>query len=68
MMYHFDFYRIEDPSEALDLGLEEYLESGAWNMMEWPENIEGLVHPPYMRIEITTNDNGSRTLEISPVN
>lgn len=66
-MFHLDLYRIEDPAEALDMGIEEYLESDAWIMLEWPENIEEMIHPPYVRIDITTNDNGSRTLEISPV-
>ena len=67
-LYHFDFYRIDDVSEALDIGVEEYLESGDWNMIEWPERIESLIEPPYVRMEITTNDNGSRTLKMLSVN
>lgn len=38
-LYHFDFYRIEDPLEALDIGIEEYFESEAWIFVEWPEKI-----------------------------
>ena len=67
-MYHFDFYRLTDISEALDIGLEEYLESGDWNMIEWPERIEDLIRPPFVKLEITTNDNGSRTIKMLPVN
>ena len=42
-IYHFDFYRIERPEEALDIGLYDYLDSGDLCLMEWPENIEGLL-------------------------
>src|SRR5690606_12516072 len=35
--YHFDFYRLEDETEALDLGLDDYLYSNVWVFMEWPE-------------------------------
>ena len=39
-VYHFDFYRITKPSEAMDIGLYDYLDSGSLCLMEWPENIE----------------------------
>ena len=38
-IYHFDFYRIEDHREAMDLGLDDYFDSGALCLMEWPENV-----------------------------
>ena len=41
--YHFDFYRLKNETEALDLGLEEYLDQDVWIFMEWPEKIESLV-------------------------
>jgi len=37
--YHFDFYRLNNLSEALDLGFEEYLEQDCWIFIEWPEKI-----------------------------
>jgi tRNA threonylcarbamoyladenosine biosynthesis protein TsaE len=37
--YHFDFYRINDPTEALDLGLEDYLNQDVWIFIEWPEKV-----------------------------
>jgi tRNA threonylcarbamoyladenosine biosynthesis protein TsaE len=39
IIYHFDFYRIQNADEALDIGLEEYLESGNLCFMEWGEKI-----------------------------
>ena len=39
-IYHFDFYRIEDPNEAADIGIEEYFESNAFCFLEWAEKIE----------------------------
>ena len=41
--YHFDFYRINKPHEALDIGIHDYFESGHWNFIEWPEKIELLL-------------------------
>ncbi len=39
LAYHFDFYRLEDPEEVLDIGFEEYLDQGCWIFMEWPDKI-----------------------------
>jgi tRNA threonylcarbamoyladenosine biosynthesis protein TsaE len=41
--YHFDFYRLEDEMEAMDMGLEDYLNTKGWIFMEWPEKIPNLV-------------------------
>lgn len=41
--YHFDFYRLNDPEEALDLGLEDYLAEGVWAFIEWPEKAGDLL-------------------------
>lgn len=51
LAYHIDCYRIEDENEALDFGIEEYLEESCWIFIEWAENIEGLL--PEIRTEIT---------------
>lgn len=61
-IYHFDFYRIERPEEALDIGLYDYLDSGDLCLMEWPENIEGLLPEETLRIQIAVNPDGSRTV------
>lgn len=51
-MYHFDFYRIAKPEEALDIGLYDYLDSGCPCIMEWPENIESLLPDETLRVSI----------------
>ena len=62
-IYHFDFYRIEDTREALDIGLYDYLDSGCLCLMEWPENIEGLLPEETLRVKISVLDDDSRLLE-----
>ena len=49
-IYHFDMYRIEDPSEAIRIGFEEYLESGNYCFIEWPEKIHNLLPPSFVQI------------------
>lgn len=67
-LYHFDCYRLNKPEEALDIGIEEYLDSGHWNLIEWPEKIENLLPQSKTEIELIKNTNGSRTLNLKPVN
>lgn len=52
LAYHFDFYRLEDEMEAMDMGLEDYLHSDAWIFMEWPEKIPSLLPNDVSKIEI----------------
>lgn len=59
-VFHFDFYRIEDPREALDIGLYDYLDSGYLCLMEWPENIEGLLPEETLKVQIAVQPDGSR--------
>ena len=61
-LFHFDFYRIEHLEEALDIGLYDYLDSGALCLMEWPENIEGLLPEETLKVQIRVNPDRSRTL------
>ncbi|EDM44569.1 putative ATPase/GTPase [unidentified eubacterium SCB49] len=65
-IYHFDFYRINDETEALDIGVDEYFYSGHWNFIEWPEKIKGLLPEPADCIHISLNQNGSRKLKLTP--
>lgn len=62
-IYHFDFYRIEKISEALDIGFYDYIDSGALCIMEWPENIEELLPEDTLRVKIEVQADGSRVLE-----
>lgn len=59
VLYHFDFYRLNDATEALDMGVEEYFESGNKCFVEWPEMIEGLWPDQYALLSISI-ENESR--------
>ncbi|PKP25820.1 MAG: tRNA (adenosine(37)-N6)-threonylcarbamoyltransferase complex ATPase subunit type 1 TsaE [Bacteroidetes bacterium HGW-Bacteroidetes-2] len=63
-IFHFDFYRIEKEEEALDMGVEEYLDSDHWNFIEWPEKIINLVPATKNEIFIKINNDGTRTLNV----
>jgi tRNA threonylcarbamoyladenosine biosynthesis protein TsaE len=55
-IYHFDFYRLKKESEAIDIGYEEYVYSGCYCFMEWPEKIENLLPEGCVNIKIDAND------------
>ena len=65
LIYHFDFYRIDDMDEAIDLGVEDYFDSGAICLLEWPEKIAPLLPSDTVTVRIRVNDDDSRTIEIS---
>ncbi|MGW9686189.1 tRNA (adenosine(37)-N6)-threonylcarbamoyltransferase complex ATPase subunit type 1 TsaE [Flagellimonas sp. 2504JD1-5] len=65
LAYHFDFYRIENEMEALDLGLEDYLNSDAWIFMEWPEKIESLLPNEVVSVYLHFIDENTRSIEFS---
>ncbi|WP_036154190.1 tRNA (adenosine(37)-N6)-threonylcarbamoyltransferase complex ATPase subunit type 1 TsaE [Maribacter forsetii] len=62
--YHFDFYRLEDEEEAMDMGLDDYLASGGWIFMEWPEKIPSLIPNDVQNIKIEILDETTRKLII----
>jgi tRNA threonylcarbamoyladenosine biosynthesis protein TsaE len=65
-IFHFDFYRIKRIEEVYDMGYEEYFYSGALCFIEWPELIEDLLPDDAVRISISEQPDGSRTIgEIS---
>ncbi|MEJ2594208.1 MAG: tRNA (adenosine(37)-N6)-threonylcarbamoyltransferase complex ATPase subunit type 1 TsaE [bacterium] len=61
-VYHFDFYRIKNLEEVYDIGYEEYLYSGNYCFIEWPELIRTLLPENHIWIEITEGTDGHRTL------
>ena len=61
-IYHFDFYRIRRPEEAVDMGCDDYFYSGSPCFIEWPELIADLLPEEAVRVEIAENEDGSRTL------
>jgi tRNA threonylcarbamoyladenosine biosynthesis protein TsaE len=56
-IYHFDFYRIKNISEAFDMGYEEYFFSNNYCFIEWPEKIEQLLPPQVFKIKIEQKGN-----------
>ena len=66
-VYHFDCYRLNDIREAIDLGAEEYLYSGNYCFIEWPEMIESLLPDDTVYVRIVPQDNGDRQLIIDNV-
>lgn len=65
LMYHFDMYRIENIEEAFDIGIEDYFDSGALCFIEWPERIEDILPDDTVDINITVNEDNSRTMTIN---
>jgi tRNA threonylcarbamoyladenosine biosynthesis protein TsaE len=64
-VFHFDLYRIKDEDEALQFGIEDYLYSNNWIIIEWPDRIENLYPNNANIITITQNKDNSRTLKLS---
>ena len=60
--YHFDFYRLEDESEALGIGVEDYFYSGNYCLIEWPEKVPGLIPEDHLKININLVDSLSRKI------
>lgn len=63
-VFHFDFYRIEAEEEAFDLGIEEYFDTGAWCLLEWPENIENLLPIGAVQIHLTILEGEQRNIQL----
>jgi tRNA threonylcarbamoyladenosine biosynthesis protein TsaE len=61
-IYHFDVYRLKNEMEAMDMGIDEYLYSGNWCFIEWPENIPNLIPKEHSSITIELLPNGKRSL------
>jgi len=64
-IFHFDWYRLEDESEAWDIGWEDYLERGDYLFIEWPEKIRNLLPHQYALIEIEISSPERRSICLS---
>ena len=64
-VYHFDFYRLEDYHEALDIGIEDYFDSNHWLFVEWPERIDEILPFDVDISYISLSENGLRTLKLN---
>jgi len=61
-IFHFDFYRLKNETEALDMGYEEYFYSGAYCFIEWPEKIPNLLPEHYVRVKIEVTGHDTRQI------
>lgn len=61
-VYHFDFYRLKNETEAMDMGADEYFYSGNWCFIEWAEKIPSLVPEAHSVIQISQLPDGKRSL------
>ena len=64
IVYHFDFYRLEGEADALEIGVEDYFESGCLCLMEWAGNIGSLLPDETLTVTITPRPDGSRIVEL----
>lgn len=63
-IYHFDLYRIKDLEEAYNFGIEDYLESNHWKLIEWPEKIEPILFDTFDKIKLEIKENDLRVLTL----
>ena len=66
-LYHFDAYRIEDPSEMDYLGFDEYFLDDGLCVIEWPQFIEDIIPEERLEIEIIKNEDETRSLKLHPI-
>ena len=65
VVYHFDFYRLKNEIEALDMGADDYFYSGNWCFIEWAEKIPNLIPDEHAVITIELVENGKRHLTLT---
>ncbi len=65
IVYHFDFYRLKNEMEALDMGADDYFYSGNWCFIEWAEKIPNLIPEEHAIITIKLVDDGKRHLTLT---
>lgn len=65
LIYHFDLYRLESLDEALEIGIEDYLDSGALCLIEWPERVADILPDDTVVVNISEEADGSRLLDIN---
>jgi tRNA threonylcarbamoyladenosine biosynthesis protein TsaE len=64
LVYHFDFYRLKNETEALDMGADDYFYSGNWCFIEWAENIPNLIPENHSVIHLEQLPDGKRSLQL----
>jgi len=64
-IWHFDFYRFDDPQEWEDAGFRDVFASKGLKLVEWPEKADGLLPVADLRVFIEPVENGQRTVMIT---
>ena len=64
-IYHFDLYRINNLEDAYNFGIEDYLDSEYWKLIEWPERIESILRDEFDSIEIKLDTINNRILSLN---
>ena len=62
-IYHFDFYRLKNETEAYDIGTDEYFDSGKYCFVEWPEKIPTLWPSDFLSVKIRQDSELTRVIE-----
>lgn len=65
LIYHFDLYRLDNLEEVMDIGFEDYLDSGALCLIEWPEIVADILPDDTVWVDIRSNDDGSRDITVT---
>lgn len=66
-IYHFDFYRLKNQVEALDMGCEEYFYSGDYCFIEWPDKIPDMLPPHYISVSISVLNDNTRKISFEKI-
>lgn len=66
-VFHFDFYRLKNLEEAMDIGCDEYFFSGSYCFLEWSEIVEPILPDKYVRVDICTDDSQKRYISAQVV-
>lgn len=67
VFYHFDFYRVEEQEEVLEIGVDEYFYSGRYCWIEWAEKIPDYLPEEFYLVSIEVDDQGKRELTIKKI-
>lgn len=59
-LHHFDLYRFSDPQEWLDAGFDEFLNSNAVCIIEWPDKASACLPPADLILELSHHDDGRK--------
>lgn len=65
-LYHFDLYRLKNREELLATGAIDYIDSGNYCFVEWPEIAASFFPPEAVVLQISVEDSGNRILKVTP--